>query len=353
MSGMQREGESRNGSTKPREGGRSSPGGQVLGHRDVYGRFINALGKGELHHAWLLHGPAGIGKATLGFEMACAYLCEKNQHSAHPHAACGECHACHMMTAGSHPDFQRIEREWDEKKKRFKRDVHVGQTRDLLSFLALSGAQSERRVVLVGEAGQMNVQAANALLKGLEEPTPGSLLILVCEDTMSVPVTVRSRCLLQALAPLNDDDCRSVLCDMGLDGDVLEFAVQLAGGQPGKVSPLTDADVADALLDWARMTRDMKSADIGQLQDWVNRHVRQIPHTLLVDVVLNQLEGMMQGNRNFHAFDTLMDAAHDLAVWPAEVARRTLNPASSLLAHMLSLRVALRAFENTPKKTAA
>jgi len=331
---------------------------RVLGHQDVYARFLNAFGRGQLHHAWLLHGPSGIGKATLGFEMARAYLCEKNRRSSPVHEACGTCHACHMMAAGSHPDFLQVEREWDEKKKRLKRDVHVGQTRDLLSFLSLSGSQSERKVVLVSEAGQMNGQAANALLKGLEEPAPGSLLILVCEDAMSVPVTVRSRCLLQAVAPLNDDDCRHVLCGMGLDGEALEFAVELAQGQPGKAGPLVDTNIAEALLDWSRLTRDIARTDIGHLQDWISRHVRQIPHTLLVDVVLNQLEPLMQANHgqengDFHTFDTLMDAAHDLAAWPVEVARRTLNPASTLLAHMLSLRIALRAFENTPKRVAA
>lgn len=331
---------------------------RVLGHQDVFARFLNGLSKGKLHHAWLLHGPSGIGKATLGFEMACAYLCEKNRRSSPADEACGTCHACHMMAAGSHPDFLQVEREWDEKKKRLKRDVHVGQTRDLLSFLSLSGSQSERKVVLVREAGQMNGQAANALLKGLEEPAPGSLLILACEDAMSVPATVRSRCLLQAFAPLSTDDCRCVLCEMGMDGEVLEFAVELAHGQPGKAGPLVDANIADALLDWSRLTGDIARADIGHFQDWIGRHVRQIPHALLVDVVLNQLEPVMQANHgreggDFYTFDTLMDAAHNLAAWPTEVARRTLNPASTLLAHMLSLRIALRAFENTPKRAAA
>jgi len=107
------------------------------------------------------------------------------------------------------------------------------------------------------------------------------------------------------------------------------------------------------LLDWERLTCDLAGGDIGHLQDWISRHVRQIPHALLVDVVLNQMERAMQQNEDFHAFDTLMDAACDLAAWPAEVARRTLNPASTLLAHMLSLRIALRAFKNTPKRVAA
>jgi len=325
----------------------------VIGHTDVYARFLNGLGKGKLHHAWLLHGPAGIGKATLGFEMARTYLCETNRYSSPEHKACGECHACRMMTAGSHPDFLSVERQWDDRKKRLKRDVNVEQTRNLLSFLSLSGAQSERRVVLVREAGKMNLQAANALLKGLEEPAFGSLLILVCEDVMSVPATVRSRCLLQAMTPLTDDECRGVLGDMGMDDKVLKFAVQLAHGQPGKVGPLLDKNIADALLAWDHLARDIATVDIGRLQEWIGRYIRKIPHPLVVDIVLNRLEFTIQEDRNFHAFDTLMDVMHGLAAWPAEVARRTLNPASTLLAHLLSLRIALRTFENPPKRGAA
>ncbi|MDQ6959599.1 MAG: DNA polymerase III subunit delta, partial [Mariprofundaceae bacterium] len=209
--------------------------------------------------------------------------------------------------------------------------------------LSLSGAQSDRRVVLMREAEKMNLQAANALLKGLEEPVPGCLLILVCEDAMSVPVTVRSRCLLQAMTPLHDDECRQVLRAMGMDGEALEFAARLAHGQPGKAGPLVDANIADALLDWDRLTRDIARADIGCLQDWIGQYVRKIPHALVADIVLDRLESATQENRDFHAFNTLMDAMHDLAAWPVEVARRTLNPATTLLAHLLSLRIALRA----------
>ncbi len=314
----------------------------MTGHGDIYARFLNGLSRGALHHAWLLHGPAGIGKAMLGFEMARAYLCERNQPLSPAHEACGTCHACHMMAAGSHPDFLPVEREWNKEKTHLKRDVNVDQARDLLSFLSLSGTQSDRRVVLMHEAEKMNLQAANALLKGLEEPVPGRLLILVCEDMMSVPVTVRSRCLLQAMTPLHDDECRQVLRVMGMEGKMLDFATRLARGQPGKVASLVDKDIADALLDWDRLTVDIARTDIGRLQDWIGRYVRKIPHVLVADIVLDRLESAMRENRDFHAFDALMDTVRDLAVWPTEVRRRTLNPATTLLAHMLSLRIALR-----------
>ncbi len=315
----------------------------MIGHKGVYAQFFNSLRKEKLHHAWLLHGPAGIGKATLGFEMARIYLCERGQHLSPVHEACGECHACHMMAAGSHPDFLSVERQWDVGKKRLKRDVGVGQTRGLLSFLSLSGAQSDKRVVLIHEAEKMNLQAASALLKGLEEPAHGSLLLLICKDMMSVPATIRSRCLLQAIMPLHDDECRRVLLTMGMDGEALAFAARLAHGQPGKVSVLADAAVADALLEWDRLTLDIAQMDIGCLQDWIGRYIRKIPHTLVAGIVLDHLDLTMRKDRDFYAFDALMDAAHNLAAWPLEVARRTLNPATTLLAHMLSLRIALRA----------
>jgi len=313
---------------------------KVLGHQDVHARFLDGMSRGHLHHAWLLAGPAGIGKAMLAFEMARDYLCEKNRDIQCAGAACGECHACHMMTAGSHPDFLRLER------LEGKRDLGVGQVREMLSFLTLSGAESSRRVVLVSGMEQMNQQAANALLKGLEEPASGSLLLMTCEDVTKLPATVRSRCLLQNLLPLGESECRQALLDMGLRDETLEFAVLLAAGQPGKAYALTDDDVASALLEWRKLNKDIARMNIGQCNDWINRYVQHVPHSLIVDVVLNQLESSMWTRGAFDARDTLIGAAGRLAAWPAEVARRTLRPAPTLLAHMLALRIALRSLKN-------
>jgi len=315
---------------------------RVLGHDQVHARFLDSLGRGKLHHAWLMHGPAGIGKGMLAFEMAREYLCERNRKTGQAGPACGECHACRMMAAGSHPDFLRVERERDESKKRLKRDVHIGQVRSLLSFLSLSGAESRRRVVLVDEAGRMNPQAANALLKGLEEPVAGGLLLMACEHVMALPATVRSRCLLLRMSPLPETECRLALQEMDLDIKVLDFAVRLAAGQPGKVQVLADNDVAVALLEWQTLTRDIGRADIGRMQDWISRHVQAIPHNLIVDVALDNLESTMHAGGALHAREALLKAAWNLAAWPVENIRRSLRPAPALLAHMLALRIALR-----------
>ncbi len=316
----------------------------VYGHDQARARFLSALGRGRLHHAWLLHGPSGIGKALLAFEMARDYLCEKNHGDGQAAPACGECHACKMMAAGSHPDFMRVEREWDEKKKMQKRDVSIAQVRALLSFLALSGAESERRVVLLDEAERMNLQAANALLKGLEEPSPGSLLLLVSERLSALPATVRSRCLLLALHPLPQEVCRRALLRMGIGKEVLDFAARLADGRPGRVRALADSDRAAALAEWEALTRDPGGMDIGAVSKWIDRHVRSVPHALIVEVVLQHLRTQLYARGDFHAREALLDAAWRLAAWPAETQRRSLRPAPTLLAHMLALHMARREF---------
>ncbi|MDQ6986190.1 MAG: DNA polymerase III subunit [Mariprofundaceae bacterium] len=317
---------------------------EVIGHDAVVQRFHQQMDTGKLHHAWLLHGPEGIGKRALANTMAQAYLCKANRDVGLSRPACGECHDCRMMAAGSHPDFMLLEREWDEKKKRLKRDVHIGQVRNLLGFLSLSGAESARRITLIGEAGRLNAQAANALLKGLEEPAAGSLLLLVCEDVLTLPATVRSRCLLQYLSPLPDDAMQTILADIQVPQKAMPLALRLAAGQPGKVAELVDAEVADALLAWQAMLANIGVFDIGQVQQWIKRYVAKVSHALIVDVVSDLIQQRLsdqQGSSMVH-IDAVLDAARDLAAWPGEVRRRTLRPAPTLLAHMLSLRIALR-----------
>jgi len=316
----------------------------VLGHDAVRQRFQQQMEAGKLHHAWLLHGPEGIGKRALAQAMAMAYLCKANRDAGLSRPACGECHDCRMVAAGSHPDFMLLERQWNEKTKRLNRDVKIEQVRNLLGFLSLSGSESVRRIALIGEAGRMNVQTANALLKVLEEPAAGSLLLLVCEDVLMLPATVRSRCLLQYLSPLPDDAMQTILADMQVSQKAMPLALRLAAGQPGKVAELADAEIADALLAWQTMLANIGVFDIGQVQQWINRYVAKVSHVLIVDVVndlIQQCLSDQQGASMVH-IDAVLDAARDLAAWPGEVRRRTLRPAPTLLAHMLSLRIALR-----------
>lgn len=139
---------------------------------------------GQLPHALLLQGRPGLGKHAFAVQLAQALLCEQ------PHAAvaCGRCHSCRLFAAGNHPDLAGIGLVEDAK------SIVVDQIRALGDFLALRPHTSARKVVIISPAEAMNLNAANSLLKMLEEPPPGSMLLLVTSHPARLPATIRSRC---------------------------------------------------------------------------------------------------------------------------------------------------------------
>jgi DNA polymerase III delta' subunit len=307
---------------------------RLLGHQDVKRRFSDAMESGSLHHAWLLHGMKGIGKSVLAEKLAARLVCES-------HEACGECHACRMLAVGSHPDVHHLGLVEG------MRDLKIEQVREMLNFLSLSGAESRRRVVILDDAERMNGQAANALLKGLEEPSPGSLLLIVCADIMRLPATVRSRCLLQHCAPLPEVDVRAVLKRLSVPDQHLGLAIELADGCPGAVECMQDEKLSDSLAVWRGLVSNMAEADMGKIESWLQQHVKLIPHNLIVRVLLHPVfPVLMQPGPEelFESREKLHTAVSACACWPNEVVRRSLRPVPSLLAYVLQLRGVLRAF---------
>lgn len=306
---------------------------EPIGHQAVELRFAEAQAHGRLHHAWLLHGMKGVGKAVLAERLASRLLCEE-------HRACGNCHACRMLSAGAHPDMHRVSL------LEGKRDINIDQVRNVLEFLALSGAESERRVVIFDDAERLNGQAANALLKGLEEPSPGSLLLIVCADIMRLPATIRSRCLLQHCPPLPEAEVRRILRTLSIADRYLDLAVELADGCPGVAAPLQDRELAEHLSLWRQLTGDIAGADIGKVEGWLQQHVRQVPHELILAVLLKSVYPALQqpcGNEQFTEREKLHEAVTACARWPGEVVRHSLRAAPVLLAYIMELRRALRA----------
>lgn len=161
-------------------------------------------------HGLLMKGAQGIGKFDLAMHFAAALLCRNTDAAGH---ACGTCPACHWFEQGSHPDFRLLQPEalsqegdeGDEVKpasgKKPGRQIAVDQVRGLADFLGMSAHQGGRRVVVIHPAEAMNVNAANALLKSLEEPPQGALFILVSHRPQQLLPTILSRCLSFALTP--------------------------------------------------------------------------------------------------------------------------------------------------------
>ncbi len=149
---------------------------------------------GRLPHGLLLHGPAGTGKKEFANQFAQSLLCRTPDAGGNP---CGTCQACHLVAAGTHPDLQQISPEEDRKV------IRVDQIRTLSARLAAKSQFGGYRVAVITPAERMNIEAANSLLKTLEEPGADTVLLLVSAQPGRLPPTVRSRC--QRLAfPLPD-----------------------------------------------------------------------------------------------------------------------------------------------------
>ncbi|MEE5116809.1 DNA polymerase III subunit delta' [Pseudomonas alliivorans] len=151
-------------------------------------------GRAQHAHAYLLHGPAGIGKRALAERLMASLLCLRLDGL----DACGTCKSCLLLAAGSHPDNYVLEPEEADK------PIKVDQVRDLVSFVVQTSQMGGRKVVLIEPVEAMNINAANALLKSLEEPSGNTVLLLVSHQPSRLLATVKSRCVQQA-CPLPDE----------------------------------------------------------------------------------------------------------------------------------------------------
>ncbi|MEQ1651995.1 MAG: DNA polymerase III subunit delta' [Hyphomicrobium sp.] len=182
----------------------------VFGHAAAEAIMAEALGSDKHHHAWLITGTEGIGKATFAYRVARAALARPDERGlfgggldVDPSTS-----AYRQVTALSHPGFVVIRRVYDQKTKRFASTISVDEVRRLKGFLALSAEEGGRRVVIVDSADEMNVNAANALLKSLEEPPPRTIFLLVAHAPGRLLPTIRSRCRLLPLTPLSGSDMK-------------------------------------------------------------------------------------------------------------------------------------------------
>lgn len=147
--------------------------------------LVRTREQGKLPHALLFQGVSGIGKLKLARQLAQAMLCPQTTASG---SACGECHGCRLFNSGTHPDFLQIQPEEPGKA------IKVDQIRQMTQELSMTSHAGGYKVVVIVPAENMNINAANSLLKTLEEPTDNTLILLVSEKPAGLPVTVRSRC---------------------------------------------------------------------------------------------------------------------------------------------------------------
>ena len=196
-----------------------------------------ALASGRLHHGWLLTGPRGVGKATLAWAMARALL------TASPGLATDPADpVVRRMAVLSEPRLLLLRRPWDEKAGRFRAEIPVEEVRRLRGFFAHSAADGGRRAVIVDAADDLNPAAANAILKALEEPPAGAVLLLVSHRPAGLLPTIRSRCRDLRLGPLGAADLAQAMQAAGVAAEEPERLALLAGGSVGAAIRLAEGE---------------------------------------------------------------------------------------------------------------
>ncbi len=223
----------------------------LVGHATAEAELRAAIDGGHLHHAWLLAGPEGVGKASFARRAALRLLAEAAQPAGLPPGLdIPDDHPiARLFAAGSHPDYRELRRlpKDPDKSDELARSIPIAQVRDLIGRLGTMPALSSRRVILVDSVDELEgAGAPNALLKSLEEPPQGTIFFLVSHAPGKLLPTIRSRCRLLRLGRLSDGEVDAVIGRALPEVEPQERAalVRAAEGAPGRGIRYAGLDVA-------------------------------------------------------------------------------------------------------------
>ncbi len=284
-----------------------------------YSRFVAALDASRLGHAWLIGGPAGLGKRKLAERIASVVLCQDRSPGGD---ACDQCRGCHLLRAGTHPDLYRIGLELNDRGTP-RSEIVIEQVRSLGERLAQSSHSGGRRIALVDPADALNTSSANALLKTLEEPPASVVILLVADQPSRLLATVRSRCQrLDVRMPAGEQVLEWML-DQRIDRDLAIRSVELAAGNPGEALSIARSErvLEGVLEDLLAMTtgagsageiarRWCSDAHLGARLDIALHLIRISMRTLAggvdpADVRMRRLTGHLEVEQLSRSFDDL------------------------------------------------
>jgi DNA polymerase III delta' subunit len=198
----------------------------VTGQEVARGYFTRALASGRVSHAYLLVGPEGVGKRRFAEELAAAFLCRRGDPG-----ACGECVSCRTLRSENHPCLIRLAPESGG-------TIDINLIRDTVAQLALR--VGDRRIVVLDDAAGLSTEAANALLKTLEEPPPGVVFLLVTSRPAHLIDTIHSRCHRVPFTTLTASEFDTVLEVSDHEPGAVPALFAASGGSPGRAHRILD-----------------------------------------------------------------------------------------------------------------
>ena len=251
---------------------------QLKGHGEQRELFRRSIQQQRMSHAYVFSGPQGIGKRQFAHLLAQSVFCRSHELS--ELQVCGECRACRSFIAGTWPDY--IEVGVPEGKTAIPIALIAGEEgkrgREGLCYeLSMSPQSSDRRVAVINDAGLMNTESANALLKTLEEPPADSLILLICDNPDTLLPTIRSRCQILRFFPLSVTDVQSIL----LAEELIEDAAEAES-----VATLSEGSLETA--------RQLLNPDLRQLKATVVKQLQQLEAIKPLQVAGTVVEGIEQ-----------------------------------------------------------
>lgn len=277
----------------------------LIGHEDAQAKICESLASGRMHHAWLLAGPKGVGKATLAYRLIRRVLGGAPDTTGGLDVPASDATAARVESLG-HGDFLLLRRPYDFKSKKLRTEITVGETRKLPEFFSLKASEGGWRVALIDAADDMNISAANGVLKTLEEPPEKTLIILLSSEPGRLLPTIRSRCMNLQLRGVETSKITAWLAVQGIDPKVAAMAAGFSRGAPGKAFALAQNE--------AEVLRPLQSL-LGSLPNGN----AQLEHR-----IAGSLAAINAGGARALFWDCLTDIVHHQAVyagtgiWPQE-----------------------------------
>ncbi len=254
---------------------------RLVGHEAAEKTMLQAQQSGRLHHAWLLTGPRGIGKATLAWRFA-RFLLAGEEGALFATGPAGlavgkDAPGRALVDARSHPDLFHLRRSLNPDTGRMRSEISVDDVRDLGAFMHMTPAMGRYRVAIVDAADEMNRNAANAVLKVLEEPPPNAVLLIVAHAPGRLLPTIRSRCRRLALQPLASETVVQLLGDYAPDtGEAERTALaRLAEGSIGRALELARAGSLALYRELVEVLATLPELDMPRLHGFAERFARR------------------------------------------------------------------------------
>ena len=314
---------------KPRE----NP--DLVGHDTAERQFLNAWEAGRLHHGWLISGPKGIGKATLAYRFARFLLTHGNPSAFEDRgpalfgkeeipafegslAINPNSPVFHRIAANAHTDLQVVERGLSDDGRRMQAIISVDEIRAAGNAMSLTAGEGGWRVIIVDGAEDMNPNAANALLKLLEEPPPSAILLLITHAPGRLLPTIRSRCRQLRLSELLPDLVDNLLAQRlpELSGSERQTLVRMSDGSIGRALDLANSDGVALQRELLQLMNSLPSLDMGTAHQFADRIARRDADSAWRTAV----ELASRGVADIVAFGTRKNGIEDRGYLPEEAA---------------------------------